>query len=311
MPMGPETPTPVASSPPPPPASASADPAPVPRSRKWVTPVVAIVVGAVVIVAILGAAGFLFHKATTSTTEQFSTLSEAESVAGPSAGHALSGSWSAVFAAGIRLTALVTLPIANLSKIGNLTAGCTLSPAPGAPSSVTVDATPASAPMGHAAFWVIGLSNGAGSMALVSVDLGTPATLLTITGSSCLGALGDIAPFPSTESDSPALVAAANASGGAAFLAQYPSAAQILAGVGGISVDGFGTPPIWEVIDTSCPLPLILNETGAEFNATLTGAPANVETHATGSVNCALGLGNSIKGLGLGGTPLALVAKAI
>lgn len=272
---------------------------------------IALVVAAVVIVAVLAVAGILFHKTTPNSTEPFATLNEADSVAGPAAGHALSGSWSPVLAAGIRLSALVSVPIASLSSIENLTPGCTLTLAPGAPSSLTIDATPVSAPAGHAAFWLIGLSNGGGSIALASVDLGNPVTLYTLSGNSCPSEIGDTAPFPSTESDSPALVAAANASGGSAFLAQYPSSAQILAGVGGLSVDGFTSPPIWEVVDTSCPLPLLFNETGAEFNATLTGAPANVETHATGPVNCAEGLGSSIGGITLGTAALVLLAKAI
>ncbi|MGA8275627.1 MAG: hypothetical protein WB789_05865 [Thermoplasmata archaeon] len=313
--MSPATPTSAVPTPPPfalPPGNstptASSSTAPAPRSRRWVTPVFAIIVAAVVIVGILGAAGFLFHKTTANTTEPYATLNEADSVAGPAAVHALSGSWNAVLAAGIRLPAQVSLLLANLSSVENLTSGCTLTAVPGAPTSITVDATPNSVLAGHAAFWLVGLSNGAGSIALVSVDLGNPVALYSFAGSTCATELGDVVGFPSTESDSPALVAAANASGGAAFLAQYPSATQLLAGLGGISVDGFTSPPFWEVVDTSCPLPLLLNETGAEFNATLTGAPANVETHATGPVNCAAGLGSSLPGASLVTAPLLLLA---
>jgi len=272
---------------------------------------VAVVVAAVVVVAVLTTAGFLFHKASTNTTEQFSTLQEADSVAGSVASHAIAGSWNTLVAVGLRLSAGVTLPTTNLSSIENLTSACTLTNLPGAPTSLAIDATPASSAPGHAAFWIFGLSNSAGTILLVSVDLGTANALYTASGSSCSTTFGSLSPFPSTESDSPALVAAANASGGSAFLSEYPDSAQLMAGVGGFTALGFTSPPVWDLVDTSCPLPLLLNETGAEFNATLTGAPANVLTHTTGPVNCALGLGSSVSGFALVAGPLLGLSKAI
>jgi hypothetical protein len=292
-------------------SGSSSPPGPVPRSRRWVAPVIALVVAAVLIVAVLAAAGFLFHKASTRTTEQYSTLNEAESVAGSSASNAISGSWNPIFAGGIRLAAGVSLPTANVSSVENLTSGCNLTSLPGAPTSLTVDATPASADAGHAAFWIFGLSNGAGTIALVSVDLGVPTALYALSGGSCASTFDTVASFPSTESDSPALVAAANASGGSAFLSEYPNSAQLFFGVGGLTYLGFTSPPLWDVVDTSCPVPLLLNETGAEFNATITGAPASVLSHSTGPVNCALGLGSSVSGFALVAGPLIGLAKAI
>ncbi len=308
-----EPPAPVSGTSPPGPTPASVpSPVPAPRSRRWLTPLIAVVVAAVVIIAVLAAAGFLFHKSNSTITEAFATLSEAESVAGPAASHALTGSWSPVFAAGIHLNTGLSLPVLNLTTLTNLTSGCTLASIAGAPTLLTVDATPISALPGHAAFWLIGLSNGAGTVALVAVDLGTASPLYTVTGSSCAGgALGELVAFPSSESDSPALVAAANASGGASFLGANPTAAQFFVGVGGVTVSIVTLPPTWEVVDTSCPLPLLLNVTGAEFNATLSGAPATVELHASGPVNCAAGLGSSLPKVTLLAAPLLAVAKAI
>lgn len=306
-PLVPAAPNSAAPSPPPAPSNV-----PAPRSRRWVTPVVAVVVAAAVIVAILGTAGFLFHKASTNTVEQFATLSEAESVAGPAASHAGPGSWTVILAAGLRLSAGITLPTTNLSGIGSLASGCNLTNLPGAPTSLTVDPTPVSALPGHAAFWVLGLSNGASTLLLVSVDLGTATPLGSISGGTCASTFGGFAPFPSTQSDSPALVAAANESGGSAFLIAHPNAAQLMAGVGGVTLAGIATsPPLWEVVYTSCPIPLLINETGAEFNATLTGAPASVLTHSTGPMNCGLGLGSSVSGFGLVAGPLFGLSKAI
>ncbi|MCI4373240.1 MAG: hypothetical protein L3K02_06315 [Thermoplasmata archaeon] len=292
-----------------PPSSA---PAPAPRSRRWVTPVVAVVVAAVLIVGVLAAAGFLFHKSTTTTTESFATMGEAESVAGPEASHALSGSWNAVIAVGVRLSIGFSLPISDSASLGNLTAGCNLTEASGAPTSLAIDGTPPATPAGHAAFWIVGLSNGAAGFALVSVDLGIPTALYSVSGSSCAGGvLGYLAPFPASELDSPALVAAANASGASPFLAQYPTATQLLVSIGGLSVGGVGVSAVSFVVDTSCPVPLIENVTGAEFNATISGTTGVVENHSSGSVNCAAGLGNAVSGVGLISAPYVALAKAI
>jgi hypothetical protein len=65
---------------------------------------------------------------------------------------------------------------------------------------------------------------------------------------------------------------------------------------------------VWEVIDTSCPVPFLVNETGAIFNASLLGS--QVVTHANGSVNCAGGL-NLPPGVTLTPNPLLALAKAI
>ncbi len=195
--------------------------------------------------------------------------------------------------------------------VENLTSGCNLTTLPGAPTSLTVDATPASAAPGHAAFWIFGLSDGAGTYVLVSVDLGIPTALYSLSGGSCTSTFDKVSAFPSTESDSPALVAAANSSGGSAFLSEYPTSAQLFFGLGGLTYLGFTSPPLWDLVDTSCPVPLLLNETGAEFNATLTGAPASVVSHSTGPVNCALGLGSSVSGFALVAGPVLGLAKAI
>ena len=272
---------------------------------------VAIVVGAAVVVAILFAAGFLFHKAAApGSTQPYSTLDEAESVAVPAASHAVTGSWSPAVAIGLHLAGTISLPVANLSGLSGLTDGCSLTTLSGAPSAVTVNATPVASPPGEDAFWLIGLTNGQGAIAFVSVGLGIPSPLYSVSASSsCHLPIGDVAAFPSSEADSPALVGAVNASGGYAFLIDHPSAAQVLLGIGGGSYDGLTSPPLWEAVDTSCPLPLIVNESGAEFNASLFGTPSII-AHSSGPVNCAAGLGSSLSGLSLAG-PLLGVGKAI
>jgi hypothetical protein len=284
---------------------------PVPlRNRRWFVPVVAIVVATVVIVAVLAVAASLAPKPAGTTTETYSTFSESESVAGIAASHAESGTWSAELAAGVRIGSSLALPLANLTSLSNLTSNCSLSVLPGLPSDLTVDATPTSTPAGHAAFWLFGFSDGSGTLLLVSVDLGIPTALFSLTAGTCLGSSVSLDDFPSTEVDSPALVAAANASGGAAFLDDHPGAAQIFAGVGGVSYSVITSSPLWEVADTSCPLPYPINETGAAFNATVSGT-GSVLTNSSGPVNCAAGLGSSLSGVALLDSPLERLAQAI
>jgi hypothetical protein len=163
---------------------------------------------------------------------------------------------------------------------------------------VTVDATPPSAPAGHAAFWLLGFSNGGGDLLFVTVDLGVPLAVFSLDLSSCIRDAPTLVAFPSTEVDSPALVAAANASGGATYLAMYPGAAQVFGGVGGISVLGITSSPLWEVIDTSCPLPYPVDENGTAFNATVSGTGSLIVS-GSGPVNCAAGLSGSIPGVSL------------
>jgi hypothetical protein len=291
--------------------TAGPPPGPVPlRSRRWFVPVVAIVVAAVVVVAVLAVASSLAPKSTSGTTESFSTFHEAESVAGSAAAHALSGSWSAELAAGIRLGTGLSLPTANLTSLSNLTANCSISFLPGLPSEVTIDATPPSAPAGHAAFWLIGFSDGGGSLLFVAVDLGIPTPLFSVTASSCFGTSASLVGFPSSEVDSPTLVGAANLSGGSAFLSQYPDAAQLFVGVGGVALSIVTSSPIWEVVDTSCPLPYPINETGAIYNATLSGTGSVIDS-GSGPVNCAAGLGSSISGVALLGALHLRASQAI
>ncbi|MCI4365759.1 MAG: hypothetical protein L3K10_06855 [Thermoplasmata archaeon] len=285
-------------------------PAPGRRPRHFLLPVVVVVVAIVVVIGVLAASGVLFRSSQVSTTEAYSTLSEAESVAGPAASHASSGSWSTVVAVAIRTSIGISLPLLALPSVSNLTSGCNLTSLPGAPASVSIDTTPTSALGGHAAFWLLILSDGRTGLLAVSVDLGAPSALFSVTGTGCVSSSSMLVPFPSSAGDSPSIVAAANSSGGAAFLGQHPTATQLWAGVGGVSVGSLvKTSPIWAVIYTSCPVPYPINETGADFNATLVGA--SVLSSSAGPVNCAAGLGSFFPvpptGLGL----LAGVAKAI
>jgi len=271
---------------------------------------VAVVLAAVVIVAVLAVAASLAPKPAANTTESYSTFSEAASVAGTAAAQARSGGWSAELAAGVRIGSSLAVPLANLTSLTNLTANCSLSVLPGLPADLTIDATPPSAPAGHAAFWLFGFTDGGGNLLVVSVDLGVPTALFSLTAGSCFGSTVTLVAFPSTEVDSPALVAAANASGGATFLGEYPTAAQIFAGVGGATYSVLTTGPLWVVADTSCPLPYPINETGAVFNATVSGS-GSVITSSSGPVNCAAGLGSALSGGALLDSPLGRLAQAI
>jgi hypothetical protein len=303
----------------PPPPAAGATPAgrgsgptsPLPlRERRWFLPVVAIVVAAIVVIAVLAVASSLAPKAKPATTEPFATFDEAQSVAGPVAAHAAAGSWSAVVAAGVRIGSALSIPTSGVSGIANFSANCTPEFFPGLPSQVTVDATPPSAGPGHAAFWLIGFSNGGGGLLFVTVNLGVPLAVFSLNFSACLSPSPNLVAFPSTEVDSPALVGAANSTGGATYLAMHPSAAQVFGGVGGISEFGVTTSPIWEVVDTSCPLPYPVDENGTAFNATVWGT-GSVVTSGSGPVNCAAGLTGSISGVSLFSTGHLGLAQAI
>jgi hypothetical protein len=289
---------------------------PPPRPRNWVVPVTAIVVGAIVIIALLAAVGLVFHKAGTPSPGPYTTLDEAEVLAGPAAAHVVPGNWSPVLAVGVRVGSNASVPTSGFPlNVSENLSGCqvsgNLTPLRTLPANLAVSVTPASAAAGHAAAWIVGLSNGSGGIVLVAVLLDVATPLYSLSYSSCLSTSAGLAPFPSAESDSPALVAATNASGGASFLQSNPGAAQLWAGVGGFSAFGLASAPEWEVVDTSCPLPLVVNETGTAFNATLKGAPAEVVNHTSGSLNCAAGLGSGLSGLPLVSAAVAFVSKAI
>jgi hypothetical protein len=284
-------------------------PVPPPRSRRWLVPTVAIVVAAILIVSILATAAYLSPKSTASPPTLYTTLDEAEALAAPAMAHALAGSWVPALAVGIRVSSNLSLPTGLLpTQIVRSVGGCNLTthltPLSTLPNSFSLDLTPTSAPSGSAGFWLLGMSNGDGVVALVSVNLGLATPLYTVVVQTCLDTTVLVAPFASSAPDSPALVAAANASGGATFLDTYPYSAQIWAGLGGFSADGitFNAGFDWEVVDTSCPLPNLINETGSEFNATLTAA-GSVVVSTTGSVNCELGLGGQLPTLVVGGSP--------
>jgi hypothetical protein len=279
---------------------------------------VAIAVAAVVIVGVLATAAYFAPHHTPSSAESYTTLTEAEALAGHSVTQALSGSWSAAFALGLRLSSNISVPTSLLpssfsTAVGpcNLTARFT--PVGSLPVEVTIQETPVSASPGTTSFWLLGLTNGAGGLTLATVSLGVGTALYSVSVSTCLGASVQLAPFPATTPDSPQLVAGANASGGASFLETYPFSAQIWGGVGGFSAGGvtLSLPFNWEVVDTSCPLPYPVNETGAEFNATL--SPTGSVLAAThGPVSCDFGLGSTLPTL-FSGSPgsMSAVSKAI
>jgi hypothetical protein len=288
------------------------------RARRWFVPLVAIAVIAVVIIAVLATAAYLAPKSSPAAPDPYLTLNQAEAVAAHAVAQQLSGSWTAATAVALRISSNISFPSSLLpTRFVETVAGCNLTvqltALPSLPENVPIGATPTPALAGAAAFWLLGLTNGDGGEALASVNLGVPSALYSVGVQTCVGSPVQVAPFPTSTPDSPALVAAANASGGSAFLAAHPYAAQIWGGVGGFTADGItlGLPFSWEVVDTSCPLPYPVNETGYEFNATLSPTGGVVAT-SNGSVSCDLGLGTSLPTLlaGAFGSQFA-VTKAI
>lgn len=298
---------------PPPGVSAPLPPVAPRRRRRWI-PVLAVVVAAVVVAGLLYSDGF-FGRATSTppgsgASSPWQAYSGAEAISAKAAKNVSGGPWFPVVAAAFDVSAAALVPGTNLTAVARA-AGCNVTWPSGVAPSLSVPATISNAPVGHAGFWVVGFRNAAGELLLESVSLGNASLLGTATGSSCESNVSALNEIPATVVDSPQVVRNASAAGGGAFLAAHPNATQSWVVFGGITIFGFPSGAVWMVSDTTCALPATVAETGAVFNATLSGLTGIVTAHANGSVNCVLTAGVTLSLLTPGVGPGISARKAI
>jgi hypothetical protein len=249
--------------------------------------VVAVVVVAAVAIAALAAAGVLHFGSTGSSPPANETFSQALGVAQSKASSQAGGPWTAVAGAALVSTLEVTEPSANLTTLEDLT-NCNLTWVGGQPSDLIVPATPSGTSIGTSAFWSFALKNESNALLVETVSQGSASALLTLTGGDCATAGSALDGFTSGMPDSPAIIAAVNANGGAAFIGAHANASELWSVDGGFTFLGISTTPEWFVEYTSCSATASPTQTGAVFNATVNGLSAIVTENASGTAECAL-----------------------
>jgi hypothetical protein len=241
------------------------------------------VVAAVAVVGGLAWTGtYPFERPGSGSPGPSPTFDGAVTEAQPSANAIPGGPWQSAFAAAIRITSPVQISTANLTQqVASL--GCNVTDLGVLPKYVTVDATSPSSGPGTASFWVIGFTNVSGGEVGVMVDGGVPTALFTVSPTACSSVTSDLLPFPSGSPDSPAIVGTVNSNGGSAFLTTHPNSSVLMLGVGGVAF--LVTEPSWVVAYSSCPVALVTNTSGFEFNATVEGT--TLASRSSGPVTCA------------------------
>lgn len=147
-------------------------------------------------------------------------IASAESVASSAPG----GPWTLVAALGINVSSSVSGPDDSAFGEGG---SCTYNPAPGAPSSIVLAATPAGSTLGTAASWVFIATSPAGELMYILEAQGQTTPIAIGTG-SCVtdihefGAIASLSPvnssLPGTEGF---------AAGAGAFLSSHPGASVV------------------------------------------------------------------------------------
>ncbi len=291
-------PAPIAGAPPGPPASAR------PHRRRWLVPVVALVVAVVLLAALVATGVVPLAKAPSSSPAFAPTFQGAASEGQSTANAAPDGPWAAALGVAFRVPLSLTLPTENLTGQVASVDGCNATLSPHLPTDVVVQGTPSTAGPGASAFWVVVYVNSSGGAVGVMVDGGLSSELFTLGGASCAKLTQYLVPFPSGSPDSPTILDAANTAGGSAFLAAHPNATQVFVGASVVLLE-----PVWEVVYTTCTLSPLPNTTGSEFNATVIGT--TVENRTTGPVSCSLPSGAGLPTLGVPASGTPALGKAI
>jgi len=271
------------------------------------------VVAAVVVIGLLYATGLLFPGGTGgSTASPWETYSEAEARGATAGAGTPGGPWMPVLAAAFDFPHPVTVSATNLTTVLKAV-NCTANWTGGVAPSLTVPATPASAGVGHAGFWIVGFRNAGGELLVTAVNEGNASVLLTAGGPTCTSRVAYLVAIPASVVDSPVAVANASAAGGARFLASHSNVSQSWVLLGGINVYGFfQTSASWSIEDTTCTVPTSVDQIGAAFNATVSGLTGIVTRNATnGTVDCSLTTPTGLTLLAHPGGPLVPAAKPI
>ena len=255
--------------------------------RRWIVPVAAAAVVAIVIVGTLFATGMLHLGSSTPPAPTDLTFSQAESAAQSSSASVAGGPWYPVLGAAIVTPVAALEPATNLSAALGV-ANCTFLWPNGEPENIALPATHPSAAIGTSAYWSVSLKNASNGLLVETVAQGVAAPLVKLGGARCAGFAAFLASFPSGVVDSPSAIKAASAVGGSAFLAEHPNATELWLAVGGISVDGLTSTPDWYLEYSSCAIGAPPTSQGDVFNATVGGLSGVVTAHANGTADCGL-----------------------
>jgi hypothetical protein len=276
------------------PESSTEDPAPPPsrpeRRGRWT------VVGAVVVAGLVVAALFAFgvlHFGASGSSSEYLTFSGAQSSAQGASNSVAGGPWFVSLVLSLVTPTAILEPVTNVSSF--LTdASCTYDWIHGEPANLAVPSTPASAGLGASAFWVVGLKNASNGLLLETISDANAQALVTIEGHNCSDATAYLVQFPPETVNSPTVLSSVNAAGGSAFLAAHRNATELWAGIGGVGEFGVETTPEWFVEYTSCSFPAIAGESGAYFDANVSGLTGEVTSNHTGTTACTLGIPVSV-----------------
>ncbi|MGA8303542.1 MAG: hypothetical protein WA691_08335 [Thermoplasmata archaeon] len=272
----------------PPSAPSRTEGTPIPGGRRrWIWPTLVIVVVVLAVVAALFATGIVRFGQPNSSSPAYEIFSQAESTAQSGANSVAGGPWYAAFGAGVSTPDAVLEPTTNLSGLLQLV-NCTITWTHGEPANIAIPATAASASTGAAAYWTFGLKNDSNALLVETVSDGTPSAVFVASGSNCTRTVALLSTFPAGTVDSPQVISAANAVGGAGFLAAHPNSTEVWGAIAGFSDFGISTSPLWYVEYTACALPSSIDATGPFFNATVGGTSGVVTMHSNGTANCAL-----------------------
>ncbi len=212
------------------------------------------------------------------------------STAEPRALEALPAGFSAnpIVLAGVGIDSRTATTL-NLSTLANATTNCSVTQLSGYPASglLPVPSFSGGFDSGRAPLWVVAFAAASGGpYALVAVDEGATAPLVTAAGTGCGSLLSGVRALPSTFADSPAAAGSAWANGGSSFVGHSSNASALTMIATGGQTSGLFTSPLWVFVYGAC-TPLAGGTVGhAGYLVTVSLVSAAFQLATTWTVNC-------------------------
>jgi hypothetical protein len=195
--------------------------------------------------------------------------------------------WSLLFAVGLEAPTGETAALA-VSDLG--ISNCSIAPASGAPSNLTLPAFVGNRTSGEAPLWEFFYQNfSTGSVAVVAVENGQATVLGNITTPECSSIFNILGTIPAQVLNSPA-AGAAVAANASAFLAAHPTSSAVYGLIGPVfgNFPGSTLGAKWVVEFSTCAVTPNPTGVGAEYNATVNATSgAVVYAQNQSSVSCA------------------------
>jgi len=288
---------------------------PPPRIHRWIYPVAALGVVAVLILVGLVVGGIGPFAPAGASSGDNPTFSEAASIAERTAQSYGSGSWSLIYAAGVVLAANFSTAVDISSMLASIpTTECSVSATTDFPTAINQSASTANRSSGGAPIWGFLLRNSNGSGLVVWVHNGIGEPLLSLSGGICATVLALIQPIPSGAADSPVVARAALNAGGYGFLRAHPNANMTMTVHGGITLSLTASEPSnWSVTLETCSLNATSTsqDSGALFTAQLgvttgavIGTPLTNDTGCSSLAELPIGASGTLPGGSSGSTPI-------